>query len=364
MVNLASGLLAFGAVASIDYAGYFIFNYQEAPIIIIASGLLFVFFHFVFNYMFLLLGRLGRSMNRLLDSLSIETIAGGIFGLLIGVLLGLLVGIPFSDLKFVGAFLPVIILFLFSYYGMRIGTRRLGDLLRIFNFKKKPDKEEKKAPPLKAKVVDTSAIIDGRIYDVALSHFLEGVLIVPKFVIGELQYIADSEDSIRRSKGRRGLDLLAKIQNHADIQMEIVDDPILEEKEVDMKLVALCRKLGAPIITNDFNLNKVAQLHGIRVLNLNELTNAVKFNIYPGETMDVKIIKPGKEEDQGVSYLDDGTMVIVEDGQKFLGQTLKVVVARVFQTAAGRIIFARDGREAPQRTEGKNATLSSVSAGG
>jgi uncharacterized protein YacL len=210
-------------------------------------------------------------------------------------------------------------------------------------FWKRQTKEEKKNPllPELRKVVDTSAVIDGRIYDVCLSHFLEGILVIPSFVVEELQHIADSEDAIRRGKGRRGLDLLAKMQKHTDIRMELVDDPVPEEKEVDLKLLRLCKKLHAPIITNDYNLNKVAQLQNIQVLNLNELANAVKFIVYPGECMDVAIIKEGKEFGQGVGYLDDGTMVVVEDAKELVGKSARVVVTSVFQTAAGRMIFTR-----------------------
>jgi uncharacterized protein YacL len=345
ILKLAAVFLAFGVSAPSAVMTY-THTKIHFLIIIVAAVLAFVVLYFVFRYMFVLIAHCGRAFNRLIDSTSIETLMGGTLGLLVGVLLGLLAGIPFSNLKIIGAFLPVIILFIFSYYGLRIGTRRSHDLLKGVPFLKKQPREDKKTPlPEQRKVVDTSAVIDGRIYDVALSRFLEGTLVVPGFVIEELQHIADSEDSIRRSKGRRGLDLLAKMQKHSDIRMEITDDPIPEEKEVDLKLIRLCKKLEAPIITNDFNLNKVAQLQGIKVLNLNELANAVKFIIYPGEFMDINIIKEGKESGQGVGYLDDGTMVVVENARALVGQNVHVVVTSVFQTAAGRMIFTRRGKE-------------------
>lgn len=365
ILKLAAVLLALMVAASGAFVGRTYF--EILPLVLItASVLLFVVFYFIFRYLFVLLARLGRGLNYLLDSMSIETIMGGTFGLLTGVLLGLLVGIPFSNLKFVGTFLPVIILFIFSYYGLRIGTRRAHDLQRIVSFKKKPAREGKKAPAAVGhKVVDTSAIIDGRIYDVALSFFLDGILVIPQFVIEELQHIADSEDSIRRSKGRRGLDLLAKMQKHADIQMEILDEPVPEEKEVDMKLIRLCQKMEAPIITNDYNLNKVAQLQGIKVLNMNELANAVKFIVYPGESMEVTVVKEGKEAGQGVGYLDDGTMVVVEDARQFLGENVQVIVTSVFQTAAGRMIFTRRGKEDKVMFNGRiNGGVSGINAVG
>ncbi|MGB4304217.1 MAG: TRAM domain-containing protein, partial [Syntrophomonadaceae bacterium] len=178
--------------------------------------------------------------------------------------------------------------------------------------------------------------------------FLEGCLIVPTFVIEELQHIADSSDNIRRNKGRRGLELLSKMQKHSSIKIDIMDvtDPaILEEREVDAKLIRLCKQLQASIITNDYNLNKVAELQGITVLNINELTNAVKMIVYPGETMHVTVIKEGKENGQGVGYLEDGTMVVVEDAQHQIGRDLEVMVTSVFQTAAGRMIFTRKVKE-------------------
>ena len=333
-------------------AGWFFQTNTKIQLLFIVAGAAasFVVFYFVFRYLFILVTRVAKKVNRFLDSSSIETIIGGIFGLMVSVLLGILTGIPFSNIRFVGPYIPVIILFIFAYYGFRLGTRRSQDLLRLvpFSRKNKEGKEEKKnatqAVRLR-KILDTSAIIDGRIYDVCLSHFLEGALLVPGFVIEELQHIADSEDSIRRSKGRRGLDLLSKMQKHADIQLEIIDEAVPEEKEVDLKLIRLCKKLNAPILTNDYNLNKVAQLQGIKVLNLNELANAVKVIVYPGEYMDVNIIKEGKESGQGVGYLDDGTMVVVEDAKNLLGKNVHVVVTSVFQTAAGRMIFTRRNKE-------------------
>jgi len=286
-----------------------------------------------------------KSFNRWLDSTSIETLLGGTAGLMLGILIGLLGSYPFSLIRGAGSYLAILGFLLCAYLGMQIGSRRAFDVLKMLPARlvEVPENIEKGGSDYK--VLDTSAIIDGRIYDVCQSKFLEGILIVPVFVIEELQHIADSSDNLRRSKGRRGLELLSKMQKDQDIKIQIVEDNIPEEKEVDMKLVRLCKKMGANIITNDYNLNKVAELQGIKVLNINELTNAVKVVVYPGETMYINILKEGKEPGQGVGYLEDGTMVVVEDAQDELGNTLEVLVTSVFQTAAGRMIFSRKMRD-------------------
>lgn len=191
------------------------------------------------------------------------------------------------------------------------------------------------------KILDTSAIIDGRIADICQTGFVEGTLVIPRFVLKELQYIADSSDVIKRNRGRRGLDVLRMMQKSPDIDVEIMDRDFLDIKEVDAKLVALAKNLAAKIITNDFNLNKVAELQGVIVLNINDLMNAIKPVILPGETMQVRVVKEGKEYNQGVAYLDDGTMVIVDNGRECLGQSIEVQVTSILQTAAGRLIFTR-----------------------
>ena len=195
------------------------------------------------------------------------------------------------------------------------------------------------------KILDTSVIIDGRIADICKTQFVEGTLIVPRFVLRELQHIADSLDVLRRNKGRRGLDKLRELQENPDVDVQIIDEDYPEIKEVDAKLVQLAKDLKARIITNDFNLNKVAELQGVTVLNINDLANALKPIVLPGETMTVKVIKEGKEFNQGVAYLDDGTMVVVENGRKYVGQTVQVEVTTTLQTAAGRMIFTRVNEE-------------------
>jgi uncharacterized protein YacL len=204
----------------------------------------------------------------------------------------------------------------------------------------------RRSGPTNRVVVDTSAVIDGRISDIAATGFILGTLIVPRFVLDELQRIADSPDAMRRNRGRRGLEMLSALQRDAVTAVEVVEATYPEIGEVDAKLMAYARDTGAAILTNDYNLNRVADLQGIRVLNINELANAVKSVVHPGEEMSVKVIQEGKEAGQGVGYLDDGTMIVVEGGVRFMDREVPVSVTRVLQTVAGRMIFAQPSTEA------------------
>jgi len=193
----------------------------------------------------------------------------------------------------------------------------------------------------KSILIDTSVIIDGRIVDIAKTGFLPGNLVIPRFVLNELQYIADSAENLRRQRGRRGMEVLAELQKDRSIKTTIADIDVEGVREVDEKLVMLGRQMKAPILTNDFNLNRVAELQGVNVLNINELANAVKSILLPGEALLVRVIQEGKESGQGVGYLEDGTMVVVEDGRKYIGTEINVSVTKVLQTAAGRMIFSK-----------------------
>jgi uncharacterized protein YacL len=235
------------------------------------------------------------------------------------------------------AFLHSLILLTLSYLGLVIGGRRSdwlepGNLAAMFHGP---------APRRTYRVLDTSVIIDGRIADVCETGFMDGTLVVPQFVLKELQMVADSSDSMKRNRGRRGLDILQKIQKMAGLDVMISDKDFPDVREVDLKLIELARVLGGKIVTNDFNLNKVAQLRGVEVLNINELANSLKPVVLPGEIMKVFILKEGKEYNQGVAYLDDGTMVVVDNARKLIGKTIDVVVTSVLQTTAGKMIFGR-----------------------
>ncbi len=234
-------------------------------------------------------------------------------------------------------FLYVILLIVLPYVGLVLGAKR-GEWLQPARF---ISLFRDTAPTSQHKILDTSVIIDGRIADVCETGFLDGTLVLPQFVLKELQLVADSSDSLKRNRGRRGLDILQKIQKMAGVEVEISDVDFPEPREVDLKLIELARSLGGKIVTTDFNLNKVAQLRGVEVLNINELANALKLVVLPGEFMKVFILKEGKEYNQGVAYLDDGTMVVVDNAHKMIGRMIDVVVTSVLQTTAGKMIFGR-----------------------
>jgi uncharacterized protein YacL len=236
------------------------------------------------------------------------------------------------------SFLQILVMLLMAYVGLIVGANK-GDLLNlsalggIFGGEKQGKKSYK--------ILDTSVIIDGRIADIAETGFLDGVIVTPQFVLRELQLVADSADSLKRNRGRRGLDILQRLQKVANLQIQIVEDDFPAIREVDLKLIELAKLYEGKIITNDFNLNKVAQLQGVEVLNINELANSLKPIVLPGETMRVFILKEGKEYNQGVAYLDDGTMVVVDNARKMIGKTIDVSVTSVLQTTAGKMIFGK-----------------------
>ncbi|MFZ5966822.1 MAG: PIN/TRAM domain-containing protein [Bacillota bacterium] len=270
--------------------------------------------------------------------------AGLIIGLLIAYLISqLLMVIP---IPFIGTILSILLYIFLGYLGVSLSTKKRDDLANLTTLFRKtgtpkekgPGKKEYKSSP---KILDTSVIIDGRIADITQTGFVEGPIIIPEFVLEELRHIADSSDSLKRNRGRRGLDILNRIQKELKVEVEIVDKDFEDVAEVDIKLLKLAQFMGGKVVTNDYNLNKVAELQGVPVLNINELANAVKPVVLPGEEMVVQVIKEGKESGQGVAYLDDGTMIVVEGGRKHIGETMGVLVTSVLQTAAGRMIFAK-----------------------
>jgi len=267
---------------------------------------------------------------------SLRVIFGGVVGMIVGLLIAVMLayGLNFVSLERQQVVTGIYALLtgIMAYLGLLIGSKKIEEF-SFFGFGQSKDASDHR-------VLDTSVIIDGRIADISETGFLQGNLIVPRFVLDELQHIADSPDSMKRSRGRRGLDVLNRMQRGAGINIEIMDQDFPKLKGVDAKLVALAKKLNAKIVTNDFNLNKVAELQGIKILNVNELANALKPVVLPGETMAVKIIKEGKEPGQGVAYLDDGTMIIVDHAQKHQGANVEVLVTSVLQTTAGRMIFS------------------------
>lgn len=283
--------------------------------------------------------------TRSLDRTSLPDLLAGVMGLLPGLLAGALVGAMLPrDLAIIGAYLPLTVTLAFGYTGMAVAFRKREEIFHLFRFSDKTTSTLRGSadPGIESpKILDTSVIIDGRILSVAKAGFLEGRLVVPGFVLRELQHIADSSDDIKRNRGRRGLDVLKEMQRQLGSPVEIWDQDFSEILEVDDKVVRLAKVLGGKVLTNDFNLNKVCELHGVNVLNLNDLANAVKPVALPGEGLSLKIVKDGKEAGQGVGYLEDGTMVVVEGGRRHIGETIAVWVTSVLQTSAGQLVFAK-----------------------
>jgi uncharacterized protein YacL len=288
--------------------------------------------------------RPARVIQRIMGQISVQTMLAGLLGLIVGLIIATLVSFPLSLLPSpFGQLLPFIGAVAFGYLGVAIFIMRQNDVTNILRNRLPVPHDERDAGGQAGRSVllDTSVIIDGRIPDIARTGFIAGPMLVPSFVLLELQHIADSADGLRRQRGRRGLDILNRMQKDSGIALRITDMDVEGVREVDDKLVILAKQMRAPILTNDYNLNRVAELQGVTVLNINELANAVKAVYLPGEMMDVRVIQEGKEVGQGVGYLDDGTMVVVEDGREFIDRTIPVMVTKVLQTAAGRMIFSR-----------------------
>ncbi|MEW6182720.1 MAG: PIN domain-containing protein [Bacillota bacterium] len=298
-----------------------------------------------------------------LQRMPVADLLAGVLGLIAGLIIANLFGAILSALGSIGTGIRLGITVLLGYLGFSIGVKKREEFWGMMaSFSKLRDKSSKEnRAPGNVKVLDTSAIIDGRIADLCASGFVEGVLMIPVFVLDELQHIADSNDILKRNRGRRGLDILNRIRKEAQVKVQIYENvqDLANVQEVDAKLVQLAKKSNGKIITTDFNLNKVAELQGVKVLNVNELANALRPIVLPGEEMVVQVVRDGKEAGQGVAYLDDGTMIVVDGGKKHIGQPVKVAVTSVLQTTAGRMIFARPKtlREEPGPTklDGVNA---------
>ena len=272
---------------------------------------------------------------------SLKRLIGAVIGSILGILGAYLFSVVLRNSithPETQRFMQLMVMLLMSYVGLVVGANK-GDLLNlaalggVFGAEKQGRKS--------FKILDTSVIIDGRIADIAETGFLDGILVIPQFVLRELQLVADSADSLKRNRGRRGLDILQRVQKIGTVNVQIVEDDFPTVREVDLKLIELAKAYEGKIITNDFNLNKVAQLQGVEVLNINELANALKPIVLPGETMRVFILKEGKEYNQGVAYLDDGTMVVVDNARKLIGKNVDIAVTSVLQTTAGKMIFGK-----------------------
>lgn len=295
--------------------------------------------------------KVAKGIESDLQAVSTNDIVSGTFGLIVGLIIAFLVSQIYSAIQFLymGTVLTIITYLILGYLGVIIATKRFKDVTTAWLARNKSgqsSKSKNKLADATPKIFDTSVIIDGRIADIMKTGFIEGSIVIPEFVLLELQHIADSSDGLKRNRGRRGLDILNKIQEDYGIEIynTTAEKSLDEIPEVDIKLLKLAQIMNGKVVTNDFNLNKVAAIKGVEVLNINELANTLKPVVLPGEDMRLFLVKEGKESNQAVAYLDDGTMIVVEDGRKYIGQTITVSVTSVLQTSAGRMIFAKPKR--------------------
>lgn len=287
-----------------------------------------------------------RAARNGLRNVPTRDLVAATLGLAIGLLIAALLAYPLSRLPPpFGDVLPLVAVLIFGYLGAMVMVVRQADLYNLFRSPGGAVSWQSHAYEREPLLLDTSVIIDGRIADVADTGFILGQILVPRFVLNELQYIADSSDTLRRNRGRRGLEVLDRLQQNPEIPIEFIDDDPPDAQQVDDKLISLAKQMNAAVVTNDYNLNRVARLQGVTILNINELANAVKAVFLPGEELPITIIQEGKEANQGVGYLEDGTMVVVENGRQYVGQDVLVQVTKVLQTNAGRLVFATPDAE-------------------
>ena len=339
-------LLTIPPIASLTYLSTTIGRVAFVIIICFIFGLiLYIISPIIYKSISNLIEYIEKSMQKM----SITEILYGTVGAVIALILMTFIAKPISEVdNRIGPILLILVNIVAAIIGAEIMIKKKEDITALLVNIKKPVIKEKKAKETVKEVVkgipkilDTSVIIDGRIFDICETGFVEGPLVIPNFVLDELRHISDSSDSLKRNRGRRGLDILNRIQKELSIETQIVEDDFPKIAEVDAKLLKLAQKMDGKVITNDYNLNKVAEFQGVPVLNINELSNAIKPVVLPGEEMRIDIVKDGKESSQGVAYLEDGTMIVVEGGRKYIGQTTDVIVTSVLQTAAGRMIFAK-----------------------
>ncbi|MGL4731797.1 MAG: PIN/TRAM domain-containing protein [Clostridium sp.] len=331
-------------------------SFKGILFIIFCILLFLLFFYFISSYVTKLIIKAIDYVEKRLQKLPAADMLLGLVGAVVGLIVASLSATLVKPTSAVSTIIMFIITVVLVVIGADMAIRKKEDIFNLFsNMKKNSSNKESKikaANKESAKVLDTSVIIDGRIFDLCQTGFIEGKLVIPNFVLDELRHIADSGDGLKRTRGRRGLDILNKIQKELSIKVEIWEGDFPEIAEVDSKLLKLAQVMKGKVITNDYNLNKVAEVQGVPVLNINELANAIKPVVLPGEEMKIQIVKDGKESGQGLAYLDDGTMIVVEDGKNHIGDVVIVTVTSVLQTAAGRMIFARI-REGVKMLNGK-----------
>lgn len=339
IVGLAGGFLL--GVALINLSGDHHQGYQEMALLVLTTVEGGLFAYLAIPY----LVRWWRALDHFLKTTPVVNLVTGILGLIVGLVLAVLVGNFVREFPF-GAPLSVALAALLAFLGASVGLNRRGELLALAGMS---GDEAPQPRRLRKVLLDTSVVIDGRILEVAATGFIDAPLVVTRSVLRELQQVADSADALRRGRGRRGLDVLTRLQELQQIQLEVFDDDRAVQPEIDARLVELATAQGWAIMTNDFNLNRVAALAGVEVLNLNDLASAMRPIAIPGEQLTVTVVREGKEAGQGVGYLDDGTMVVVENGRRLLGQTVTATVLSVLQTSAGRMVFVQASELGEQR---------------
>jgi len=307
--------------------------------IIFITGIFSVVFYFVQKYAGFFFVEKFKKLTLIMNRMSAIDILVALGGLIVGLVIGVLFTYPLSFLHVNSTSLPLLVTLGCGIIGFTLAVIRKEDIIMIFTGI--PKMKLLRGQNNTAKILDTSSIVDGRIADICKTSFVEGDMIIPRFVLKELQQVADSQDPLKRSRGRRGLDILNKMRKEKKVNIRIIDRDFIEIRDVDAKLIKLAKAMGAKVITNDFNLNKIAELEGVEVLNINELANSLKPYVLPGEELRVQVIREGKESDQGVGYLDDGTMVVIEGGKKYINAIIETIVTSVLQTPAGRMIFAK-----------------------
>lgn len=345
-------LVLIGAAAGGFLGNFLGINLLPDTSLVVRSLLIFLGIVILGGLGYVIGGAIGRALQRFFIWLEkvvlripgIDLLAG-VAGLIIGLIIAFLLSFGLNLIPYVGSYLAVLVFIILGYLGFFIGLRKKEELAHLVRFGKGrttgADYSELKRMHIIPKIVDTSSVIDGRIADILRAGFIEGPIIIPRFVLDEVHAIADSPDSLRRNRGRRGLDVLSALQKEKETHIEILERDFSDIVGVDGKLVRLAKELDASILTVDYNLNKVAKLQGVAVLNVNELANALKSIVLPGEEMRVRVVREGKEAGQGVAYLDDGTMIVVEEGKKHIGKDIDVTVTSVLQTPAGRMIFVK-----------------------
>ncbi len=307
-----------------------------------------------FGFIFFILSRkklssLGERFITYFLKIPTQNILSGVIGLIVGLIIANLLAYSLSFIPFVGNYLPILLNVALGLLGITLGLNKREESVNFYKKSIGKFKKRDKVSQYQPKILDTSVIIDGRVADICQTDFLEGELIIPRFVLNELQAIADSSEPLKRNRGRRGLDVLNRIHKIHTNKIKIISHDYQDLKSVDTKLIRLAKELDAKVLTNDYNLNKLAQLENVSVLNINDLSNALKSVILPGEDLATQIIKEGKESGQGVAYLDDGTMIVVENGIKNIGDKVKVTVTSILQTPAGRMIFGRIKERLPKK---------------